>query len=569
MNRLRLEQAMEESTLDEIRTEVIHPIQINQNTANFNITNRGGSLDKKTQLVIPITCAAPTDNSRRSFLPINVGIGSVIRSATLVANLNGAVICQNNNVGQYLALSNSFQQQEFRKRVLKCRYGIFEDYEASESGQMNLAGASPNAPGRIGLCDMEYRNTAPPTAISSNPAYPNNTSGEIDSFNRDVNANYRVRATSAESCKLYISLEALFPKMYNGLELPVHLMQDGVSLVIQFTRNGATPITNERICSTTNNILGIAADNAAATATTPLNCQVLTDEVVLLTDYLVNKSDDEIAAQIMSPEGMTLQYGDLLWNNFYLQGLAATPQERNFKRDVFNLGAANQVIRQMYLFFNPTQDNALDPKALPLGAQAAGQARQYAYNAYNSINGLKNIYASNPLSYLKDGEKIQIKINQQNVFNQPLEHDGHKLHELQQAYGSSFCKPQSTYEYTDIVTDELDKSRYAGSVQGIFFPEKSLVAKLASVQGWSAQNLVGSNHFIGINLQKPLLTQTGDLLRANLPGSGTRCGPTPIQIEIDRLIPFSHNNDHRNINVCMVVEKTLNIRNGIVTVIDN
>ncbi len=81
--------------------------------------------------------------------------------------------------------------------------------------------------------------------------------------------------------------------------------------------------------------------------------------------------------------------------------------------------------------------------------------------------------------------------------------------------------------------------------------------------------MAGSNHFIGINLQKPLLTPSGELVRANLPGSGTRCGPTPIQIEIDRLVPKGHINDDRNVNVCCVVEKTLNIREGIVLVIDN
>ena len=96
-----------------------------------------------------------------------------------------------------------------------------------------------------------------------------------------------------------------------------------------------------------------------------------------------------------------------------------------------------------------------------------------------------------------------------------------------------------------------------------------MISQTASIQGWSCQELAGSNHIVGINLQKPLLTAQGELVRANLPGSGTRCGPTPIQIELDRLIPFGHNNDHRNINVCLVVEKTLNIRNGIVTVIDN
>jgi len=567
---LKFNQNIEDSSLSHINTEVIHPIAINQDTCTFNITNRGGSLDKHTSIVIPVTCEAPADNSRRSFLPLNIGIGAVIRSAQLIANGSGTVICQNNNVGTWFGLAHSFQQQEFREKVLKCRHGIFEQYGPSQSGQMLLAAPSPDAPGRLGIENMEYLATRPPTASSSNPAYPANTSGEIDSFNRPANANYRIRETSATSARLYVRLEELFPKLYNSLQLPIHLISAGVSLVLQFTKNGTTPITNERICTTTNNALAIVANNAGASATTALNCQILTEEVVMLTDYLVAKDDNQLAAQVMSPEGLSLNYGDLTWNNFFLAGLTATPQERNHKRDTFNVGAANQVIRQMYMFFQPPQSTALAVLKNPLGTGGAAAAtqRQYAMGGYNQISPLNNKYCSRALSYLPDGERIQIKFNQQNIFNQPLEQSGHKLHELQVSYGSSFCQPQTSYDFDDIVTDALDAERYAGIDAGEWFPEKSLMSKTASIQGWSCQNLVGNNHFVGINLQKPLLTNDGRLVRANLPGAGMRCGPTPIIVEIDRLVPKGHNNDHRNVEVCMCVEKTMTIRMGEITVID-
>ncbi len=580
-SKLRLQQEMEESTLDEIRTEIIHPIQINQQTARFNITNRGGSLDKHTQLVLPVKCEAPSagDGSRQSFLPINVGIASVVRSVQLIS-ASGVVICQNDNVGQWMSLSNSFQQQEFRKRVLKCRYGIFEDYEASESGVMNLGAASPEAPGRIGVAHMNYNNINPPTATSGNilyPAAPADPSGEIDSFMRPENKNYRITDNN-QTAQLYLSLEAIFPKlsMGDGIQLPIHLINEGIQLVVQFTKDSGLTQANQRLCATTNNLLGIqGSGNGAGVGTvaayTPISCTIDVDNVVLLTDYLVSKNDDAIAEQIMSPQGLTLEYGDLQWNNFHIQGLGNTNGDRNFKRDVYNLGASNQVIRQMYLFFNPTEENAVQAFDRPLGALATLQTRQFAITPYNTKNGLKNIYASKPLSYLPDGERINIKINQQNIYNQPLESSAHKLHELELAYNGAFCKPQSTYEFTDIVTDDIDFERYAaanGSV-GAWFPQKSLMSRTASIQGWSCQELVGTNHFIGINLQKPILTDDGSLMRVNMAGSGLRVGPTPIVIEIDRLVPRGHTNDHRNMNVCMVVERTLNIREGIISIVDN
>ena len=585
-NKMSFNQSIEDSNLDHINTEVIHPIAINQDTATFNITNRGGSLDKHTTLVLPITCATqPNQNTagseeldRQSFLPLNVGIFSCLRSAQLISNGNGVVIAQNDNPALYAALAHSFQNQEFRRKVLKCRHGIFEDYEPALSGSMALGGASADAPGRLTLSNMKFLNKYPQTeSASEEPNIAASARGNIHSLDNALNTNYRIKSSGEDSARLYISLEALFPKMYNGLQLPIHMIEAGVSLVLQFSRNGSTPITNERACASALNVAGFTSDNNAGgvLAYTNMNVQILTDEVVLLTDYLVAKDDNQLASQVMSPDGLTLQYGDLLWNNFYLAGLGAAQVagERNFKRDVFNLGAANQVIRQMYMYFCPTQSNALAANKdmvndVATAVGAGGQAN-YAYNKYNSINCLKNIYSSKPLSHLPDGERIQVKINQQNVFNQPLEHNGHKLHELQTAYGASFCKPQCSYEMNDIVLDALDKERYAGSFAGQIFEPKSIVSRTASCQSWSMQNLVGSNHFIGVNLQKPLLAADGSLVRANLPGSGTRCGPTPIQIEIDRLIPCGFADDHRNVFVCLCVEKTLNIKMGTISVVDN
>ena len=158
-NKMSFNQSIEDSNLVHINTEVIHPIAINQDTATFNITNRGGSLDKHTSLVLPVTCATQPNQStagseeldRQSFLPLNVGIFSCLRSAQLISNGNGVVIAQNDNPALYAALAHSFQNQEFRRKVLKCRHGIFEDYEPALSGSMALGGASADAPGRLSL----------------------------------------------------------------------------------------------------------------------------------------------------------------------------------------------------------------------------------------------------------------------------------------------------------------------------------------------------------------------------------------------------------------------------------
>jgi hypothetical protein len=575
MSKFEIQQAIETGELQEIRTEIIRPLSgTNQTSATFLINNRGGSLDRKTTLVIPITCENPEDITRLSFLPINVGIASVLRSVSLVSNAGGVTIVSNENPGLWMALSNSFQAQEYREKVLKCRMGIFENYETANVGQQNVTalGATVFPVGKMAIKDMKVLNVTPQLGISSDPAYPVSNVGNIDSFGLPENDNYRIKSTSATTANLYLSLEQLFPK-FNGLELPIHLIRDGVSLICQFNLNNTIPNENRILCATTNNLLGIKADNNTAnnTPTTPLKATILFDELVLLADYLVSNNDDPISEQVLSPEGLTLNYGDLQWNNFFLRGTTTATEPRNYKRDTLQLGASNQIIRQMYMFNTPNTTNTLLPVKNSYGVNGAvtGGQQQYAYGKYDTINPLKNVYCSTPLSYLPDGEQIQIKINQNNIYPQRLRTDAEKMHELMVAYGAKWRMPQFTYDPRGCVTDEQDASVYTGCTAGVRFDKKSLLSTTSSIQGWSCSNLLNSMHVIGCNLQKPIMNEDGSLSRGNIPGSGLRVGPSPIIIEIDRLIPLGHANDDKNIQICCVVERTLNIKDGIISIIEN
>ena len=111
------------------------------------------------------------------------------------------------------------------------------------------------------------------------------------------------------------------------------------------------------------------------------------------------------------------------------------------------------------------------------------------------------------------------------------------------------------------------RPNYAGN-EGRLLYQKSLMSRTHSAQGWSSQNLCGSNHYVGINLQRPLLNQNNTLVRANIVGSGQRCGPVPISFQIDRLCNRDEPNDNRNMTVCSVIEKSMVIRQGLVF-IDN
>ena len=557
-SKLSLDQTVTESTLSHINTQVIHPISINQQSATIIIPNRGGSLDKNTCIVLPAIV-----NSNSCFYPIGTGVAALLDSVTLLAN--GKVIAQNTDPGNYISMSNSFQQQEYRERVLLPRTGCKEQYGPSATGTQYIAAANPAdfliSPGKISLKDLQYEITANAQQGVWSPA--------INSFG-DVNApgvgnnNYNLSTDKTTTAQYYLYLEQLFPKLYGGLQLPTYLIESEISLVIRFSSNNGKYNLNERVLDDSDRV--IAAANVAPQANVEISCEIVTEEVVLLTDYLVPTQDakNELMQKVMSDEGLVIQYGDLLFNNFFVEGLAVTTGIRNFKRYNFQLGMSNKVLRQMYLMFNPVQNSRLTGGDTPygsFGAVAAGT--KFAFSGYNQINGLKGKYASRALSYLPDGERIQVNFNSKNVFNTPLESSAHKLHELQTAYGSNFCQPMASYDFKDIVLDEIDAAltNFTGETGRLLY-QKSILSHRNSVQGWSPQTLAGNNHIVGVNFQRPVLTQDNRLIRVNLAGSGQRCSSTPIEIQIDRLCNRGEPNDDRNMVCCVCVEKSMTLKSG-------
>lgn len=542
-SKFNIDQSIMGTSLEMINTQVLHPISINQNEATIIIPNRGGSLDKNSAIVLPCT-TDPANN----FLPINTGIASLLSSVSLVCN--GQVIAQNTEPGQYITMANCFKPQQHRDKVLMPKMGVRETYDIAKTGQLDPANTAGNIlarPGKITLKDLEYQKDAANTG-----GYNNAVDSFTGGFQPGVgNANYRLNTASATTANYYLYLEDIFPKLYGSLELPLYLIEGEVSLVIRFSSNTGNTNLNERVCST------------SANAVHHSNCEILTDEVVLLTDYLVPtiETKNALVQQVMSNEGLVINYADLIYNNYLIQGLANVNDVRNYKRDVFQLALSNKVVRQLYLMFTPTQNADLDPGATPYGTAGANQINDFT--SYNAVNGLKNKYCSKALSYLPDGEKIQISFNSKNVFNTPLQGSGQKLNELQIAYGASFCMPSSTYDFSDIVVDSIDKQMNGyEDKEGRLFYQKSLLSYTEGAMGLNLQNLVGQNHYIGVNLQKPTLTADNRLLRVNVSGSGTRCGSVPIEIQIDRLCNRGEPNDNRNMIVCACVEKTLQLRNG-------
>ena len=573
MEKLKMNPNVQDSNLKMINTQLIYPISISDQQCTIIIPNHGGSLDKHSTLVLPVTCTAGC------FLPIGTGIASIIQSATLLSN--GVVIAQNTEVGSYVTMQNSFQKPEFRKRVLLPRTGCRENYSPANTGFQDLEAENNariqrclQAPGKITLDELQYSTIA---GTQNGASERNNGAwdADLDSFGRPQyagidNNNYRISPNAANTANFYLSLEQIFPLLYSSLQLPTYLISTEISLVLRFSSNSPKPSQNERICQRGDVILAVRT--ATPTVYPDITCTILKDQVVLLTDYLVPTDDvkNQLTIQTMSEEGLVLNYSDLLFNNFFCTGLPAAQvtASRNTTQYNFQLGLSNKVVRQLYLMFQPTQTSDLLSAPTPYTGGTPLANNQNGYSGYNAINGLKNKYCSKALSYLEDGESIQVQFNSKNVYNTPMISSGQKMHELQVAYGKVFSQPASCYDFNDMSVDDIDSKVYLNNL-GILMYQKSLLSHTHSANAWSVQNLVGQQHYVGVNLQRSVLNQNNTLTRENIPGSGQRCGSLPVRIQISRSCNKNEPDDHRDLVVCAVIEKTMILRMGTISVMDS
>jgi hypothetical protein len=156
-------------------------------------------------------------------------------------------------------------------------------------------------------------------------------------------------------------------------------------------------------------------------------------------------------------------------------------------------------------------------------------------NAPSVYNKLCGKYVSMIGSQKSDGESLQVKINNQPILQSPAVTAGYKYGLLEEVFGLPLMVPSCMfspdgqfYDYNASQRSQTDHSeQYTRWWNNQGFSRDTL-------WGHPQWNLVGTGHYLGINLHKPIYTQDGSLQRANIPGSGVLISETPIQIDYIR-----------------------------------
>ncbi len=522
----KINSKMPSSNVSYIHSEKIRPIQINDTrdgTGSCHFVFRNiGTLDMDTSIRIPVTSTSTANR----FLPINIGIGAVIKSATLRSN-GGVVILQNHNYPVWSNIHNSMTDVSKKKRVLTGKHGfIGTTFKPSRAGDLN-DNAKPL--GQIAL-DLENAYTA------INAAGLGEQSGDLDTAGSSY-LNYLVTDNTGTTLQAVVSLHDLFPYARNIVSgLPLDLIQDEVSLVLEFTRNDTGNRTS-RLCAKSTQTAG------------DYYCDIDTSNVEMLVDYIIYKDQSATSKEIFSPNGKMIHYSDLNWAQYNMPGMAATgaPPARNRKTYSFNLSLTNASLRQMYCALSPAPSANLQ--------QNAGSGNNQRH--YTTKHPVFGLYSSVHPSAMEDGFRMNLRVNQQLVYQEHLENPAQFITELEDAYGNKLHMPQATY-------DHLTVAAYEGSAEELGAKNFSRgdISDHSKIMGWQQSSvLTGCNFLLGFNFEKSMLLPDGSYIRRSIPGSGLKIGESPIILDMEVLYQ-NNNNDARNLDVCCVVEKTLIIKNG-------
>jgi len=331
----------------------------------------------------------------------------------------------------------------------------------------------------------------------------------------NIDDRFKLGHGEANQNEFSIKLSELFPEM-GLMTLPTFLLNDSIELVLEFSDRATTG--NRGVASDANNgHIGEVVLNK--------------DSVKFVSDHLFFDYEimNKIRAMSQTSQGIPIFYGDF---NTVKNTLVAPAEPAAGGQDIVryrrNIGMSDNRLRYM-LFHNQMGS---------IGSHPAHEAHK--------ICGKFSSQA--PVV----GEELQIIINNQNYFSQPIKDASQFYTQLKDVYGVDMYVPQSAYSCDGQSHDAQSRAQTNNT---------SAVNDIdTKVAGWTNKGfmatsqlaLAGSNHIFGVNFSYS---------KSNTPNAGLKIGQNPV--EIDYSYGYTHARTHsilQRIFVCL--ERVAVIKNG-------
>jgi len=309
------------NTAIEVETSVMEPVVFSQNFARFVFQNKG-ILNSNSKIAIGVDAIVD------SFLPLNIGIYSLIERATLKAGTK--TICEVDDFSQFMAYQSLFLSGEANKER--------EVYTTSRNMCQDYAFRNPTTP----ATNINMSNTSASfTKIDIGEAYDGYanfaTNGVTGTADYQLNLMPHQELDNAPVFQM--ALDELFPFLKTN-QLPLYMMKEQVSLELTFTPQSTIAGGSKRLC---------LKDGALSTS----EADITQNELKLVADYIYYPQEMMIAYQNAN-RSMNFTYMDYRSSKRTVARTGANGAE-NF---IQNLGGAGRIVNKAIFCMRDGGDDA-------------------------------------------------------------------------------------------------------------------------------------------------------------------------------------------------------------------
>jgi len=406
--------------------------------------------------------------------------------------VGGQVVSSTEDFAHYHTLMRQFQTPEHRGEIGMVKEGACGDRFATNNGS---AGANTGN-GRIGYRDLAY-----------------NADGSL----AEVPALCRLTSSDATTPLYSLKLSQLIPMM-KSRQLPLFAMKENVYLVINFNTQNSVATRGIVACF---GDAEPAADADNKITPSKVNIKFVSDHL-----YYSDDTMNKTAAMIQSEGGLAFLYEDLILTTSQVPAVvapaAASTTQQVIQREV---AVSGRVVRSLYISDKP--------------------------QTYRSK--ILGEYVSKPPT---TETQVNYRINDQRIYDRPLQSPSRKYHELALAAGRPLMCPNQLYSFDAdankaVVDAPLNQSSISNATIDLHAPVAGLGAGDGGT-GLGTSDFRGCSHYLGLDLSINGMNQLGN---------GRLVGVKPIELD---LTYQRTQNDFaaRTLRTYAMVERTASIKNG-------
>ena len=285
-------QTYERPERQDINTDILYPVSINQNSVKF-VFNRTGVLDSNSQINLRQTCNQILGAEQSCVLPTATGALAMIERAYLT--IGGRRVSTLERVGHYSTWKRLHWSQEYKEGIAKskqggddCFYGsasrVIEAIAPPSLTKVNARGfASPY--GQLGRRSNEYAKT---------PLDGTMNATETD---RQTLLSRVITSDPTTSPDMACTISQFIPFL-KGVQLPLFAIREEVALVIEFAPNtfGHRFVVPQATAANEANIFST----------------IVTSEVYLMVDYLYFPDQLQmLTEEMMQGGGYDIEYDEI------------------------------------------------------------------------------------------------------------------------------------------------------------------------------------------------------------------------------------------------------------------